>query len=89
MARMYPQPMHPDTRSHAERKLYAAFQNQLPDDYVVFHSVCWQVRDTTGGCRCSAFYTIPIRASSTSFSMTTRTSTAQRRVSHWNSRLSL
>ena len=51
MAQMYPQPMHPDTRSHAERKLYVAFQSQLPDDYVVFHSVCWQVRDTTSGVR--------------------------------------
>lgn len=51
MARMYPQPMRPDTRSHAERKLYVAFQNQLPDNYVVFHSVCWQVRDTTAGVR--------------------------------------
>jgi len=43
--------MRPDTRSHAERKLYAAFQGQLPDDFVVFHSVCWQVRDTTSGVR--------------------------------------
>jgi hypothetical protein len=51
MARMYPQPMHPDTRSYAERKLYTAFQNQLPNDYSVFHSVWWQVRDTTGGAR--------------------------------------
>jgi len=48
---MYPEPMHPDTPSHAERKLYAAFQSQLPDDYVVFHSVCWQVRDTRSGVR--------------------------------------
>jgi len=51
MARMYPQPIHPDTRSHAERKLYAAFQSQLPDDFAVFHSVCWQVRDTTSSVR--------------------------------------
>jgi hypothetical protein len=43
--------MHPDTRSHAERKLYAAFQRRLPDDFVVFHSVSWQVRDTTAGVR--------------------------------------
>lgn len=51
MARMYPQPMHPDTRSHAERELYTGFQLQLPDDFVVFHSVSWQVRDTTDGVR--------------------------------------
>ena len=49
MARMYPQPMRPDTRSHAERKLYAALQEQLPHGYVVFHSVAWQVRDTAAG----------------------------------------
>jgi hypothetical protein len=43
--------MHPDTRSYAERKLYAAFQRQLPDDFTVFHSVSWQVRDMTSGVR--------------------------------------
>jgi hypothetical protein len=51
MARMYPQPMHPDTRSQAERKLYAGFQRELSDDFIVFHSVCWQVRDVTAGVR--------------------------------------
>ena len=38
MARMYPQPIRSDTRSHAERKLYAAFQEQLPNDFAIFHS---------------------------------------------------
>jgi len=51
MARMYPKPIRPDTRSHAERKLYAEFQSQLTDDFVVFHSVWWQVRDTATGVR--------------------------------------
>jgi hypothetical protein len=51
MARMYPEPIRPDTHSHAERNLYAALQGQLPDDFVVFHSICWQVRDTTSGVR--------------------------------------
>jgi len=51
MARMVPHPMRSDTRSHAERKLYAAFQSQLPDDYVVFHSVWWQIRDVRQGVR--------------------------------------
>lgn len=51
MTRMYPQPMHPDTLSHAERRLYAALQEQLPDDYTAFHSIWWQVRDTTNGVR--------------------------------------
>ncbi len=51
MARMIPQPMHPDTQSSAERRLYAEFQNQLPDDFVVFHSVWWQLRDRVTGIR--------------------------------------
>jgi hypothetical protein len=51
MAQMYPQPMRPDIPSRAERKLYAAFQSELADDYVVFHSVAWQVHDTTAGVR--------------------------------------
>ena len=51
MARMYPKPMHPDTKSHAERTLYAGFEEQLPDEVVVFHSVAWQVRDTRDGVR--------------------------------------
>jgi hypothetical protein len=49
MARMYPQPMHPDTQSMAERRLYAAFQGQLPDRFSVFHSVSWQLRDIDTG----------------------------------------
>ena len=49
MARMFPYPMNPDTASHAERKLYAALHEQLPDEYGVFHSVCWQVRNTAAG----------------------------------------
>ena len=51
MAHMVPDPIRPDTKSRAERKLYAAFQEQLPDDYVVFHSVSWQARDTAEGVR--------------------------------------
>ncbi len=51
MARMYPRPMRPDTPSYAERKLYAEFDNQLPDDFCVFHSVWWQVRDSKNGVR--------------------------------------
>ena len=51
MARMYPQPMKPDTQSPAERRLYGEFQNQLPDAFTVFHSVSWQLRDTMTGVR--------------------------------------
>ena len=49
MARMYPEPIRPNTQSDAERKLYAAFEAQLADPYVVFHSVAWQIRDTREG----------------------------------------
>ena len=51
MAQMYPQPMRPDTPSRAERKLYAAFQSGLPDEFVIFHSVAWQMRDSAAGVR--------------------------------------
>jgi len=40
MARMVPFPMLPTT-STAERRLYEGFLEQLPDDYVVYHSVDW------------------------------------------------
>jgi hypothetical protein len=46
---MHPCPIRPDTESHAERKLYDEFQKQLPDDFDVFHSVAWQVRDPQAG----------------------------------------
>ena len=51
MARMFPSPMRPDTSSNAERKLYAACEDQLPSEFCVFHSVSWQVRDTRAGVR--------------------------------------
>jgi hypothetical protein len=46
---MHPYPIRPDTQSNAERALYAALDDQLPDDFVVFHSVAWQVRDPRSG----------------------------------------
>lgn len=49
MARIYPDEPHPDTTSKAELWLFDVFKNNLPDDYVVFHSVAWQVRNTRGG----------------------------------------
>ncbi|MFQ5612677.1 MAG: NERD domain-containing protein, partial [Anaerolineae bacterium] len=51
MARMIPNQPHPETQSQAELRLFAAWEGQLPDDYVVFHSVPWQVRDTRGDSR--------------------------------------
>ncbi|MBN1887184.1 MAG: NERD domain-containing protein [Thermoflexales bacterium] len=51
MARMYPIPIRSDTLSYAERRLYEEFSRQLPDEFVVFHSVWWQIRNTMGGVR--------------------------------------
>jgi hypothetical protein len=51
MARMIPNQPHPDTDSQAELRLFEAWERQLPDDYAVFHSVWWQVRDTRSGAR--------------------------------------
>ncbi|MFN8472583.1 MAG: NERD domain-containing protein [Anaerolineae bacterium] len=42
MARMYPNPIDPETKSNAERRLYAAFRDSLDDTWTVFHSVAWQ-----------------------------------------------
>ncbi len=51
MARMYPTPIDPDTKSDAERMLYEAFRDTLGDDYTVFHSVAWQSVDRRGRAR--------------------------------------
>ncbi|MBI3979475.1 MAG: ATP-binding domain-containing protein [Chloroflexi bacterium] len=51
MARMIPDRLRTDTRSPAERRLYLALRDQLPDDFTVFHQVSWQVRDVRGGAR--------------------------------------
>jgi len=45
MALMYPAPIESDTRSEAERFLYRSFKDQLSDDYRVFHSVRWNMRE--------------------------------------------
>lgn len=41
MARMFPASVGADTESGAERELFRAFQEQLPNDYVVMHGVKW------------------------------------------------
>lgn len=50
MARMYPDPIDPETPSSAERQVYGLLRDQLTDDHVVFHSVAWQAM-TRGGRR--------------------------------------
>ncbi len=51
MAHIYPRRPDPATRSHAELALYAALEQQLSDEYTVFHSVRWLVRDIHAGAR--------------------------------------
>ncbi len=48
MAQMFPPRIGDDTASAAERKLFRAFQEQLDDDYLVFHHVNWHGRDEEG-----------------------------------------
>lgn len=48
MATMYPNQISPATQSEAERRLYAAFRDQLDPDFFVFHSVAWQALDREG-----------------------------------------
>lgn len=51
MAKMYPTPIAPDVSSNAEKFLYQQFSSQLPDDYLVFHSVAWQSRSELYGAK--------------------------------------
>ncbi len=51
MAKMIPKRPHPDTKSRAELRLFAAFEKQLPKDYTVFHSVSWQLRNSRSGAK--------------------------------------
>lgn len=51
MAQMYPNRLDHNTESRAELVLYAAFKDQLPDTYHVFHGVAWQSRDSRHGAR--------------------------------------
>jgi hypothetical protein len=45
MAKMYPNKILAGTQSNAERKVYFALQDNLPDTFTVFHSVPLLVRD--------------------------------------------
>lgn len=48
MAQMFPPRIGDDTASGAERKLFRAFQEQLDNDYLVFHHVNWHGKDENG-----------------------------------------
>jgi len=50
MAQAYPDKPLKGTRSNAERKVFYALRDLLPDDYTIFHSVpIYRHSDTTGG----------------------------------------
>lgn len=49
MARMYPERATIEADSRAEHDLYGLLRDQLPNDYVVFHSVRWQQPRRGGG----------------------------------------
>lgn len=51
MARMFPDNLRSNVQSNAEKLLYRAFQQQLSDNYTVFHQVRWQVRNLRSGAR--------------------------------------
>ncbi len=51
MAHIYPRRLQPEAKSQAERRLYELFADVLPDEYTVFHSVRWLVRDLRSGAR--------------------------------------
>ena len=49
MAQMLPRRLRLETKSAAERRLYEAFRDDLPNEHVVFHSVRWLARDPRSG----------------------------------------
>lgn len=51
MAIMFPDGLHHDVESNAEKLLYRAFQEQLSDDFRVFHSVSWQLPNRRSGAK--------------------------------------
>ncbi|BAZ13755.1 NERD domain protein [Calothrix sp. NIES-4071] len=51
MAKMFPEHLRSNIRSRAEKLLYKAFQEQLSDSFVVFHSCRWQVRNLRNGAK--------------------------------------
>nr|WP_290221264.1 NERD domain-containing protein [Trichocoleus desertorum] len=51
MAQMIPNRLLPSTTSFAEKRLYKAFQEQLSDEFIVFHSRWWQVIDPRKGAQ--------------------------------------
>jgi len=51
MAKMIPDRLRNDVKSQAEKKLYQLFSEQLSADYLVFHQIPWQTKNTLGGAK--------------------------------------
>lgn len=51
MAKMFPNQLRSDVQSHAERLLYRKFEEQLSDDFTVFHGFKWQVKNLCNGAK--------------------------------------
>jgi hypothetical protein len=51
MAKMFPDKLRSDIKSDAEKRLYQALKEQLSDQFIVFHSVSWQVQNLNNGAR--------------------------------------
>lgn len=51
MAKMFPRRLRDDVKSPAERLLYKAFQEQLSNNFAIFHAISWQVTDSHSGVK--------------------------------------
>lgn len=51
MPKMFPARLADDVKSFAEKRLYKEFQQQLSDDFTVFHGVKWQVKSLRNGAK--------------------------------------
>lgn len=51
MAKMFPEQLRFDVSSNAEKLLHQTFQEQLSDNFTVFHQVRWQARNLRSGAR--------------------------------------
>jgi len=51
VAKMFPEQLRFDVSSNAEKLLHQTFQEQLSDNFTVFHQVRWQARNLRSGAR--------------------------------------
>lgn len=51
MAKMFPEQLRSDVKSNAEKLLYQVFEEQLSNDFTVFHQVRWQAPNLHNGAK--------------------------------------